>query len=592
MCGIAGIVRYDRPGSEGAMAVRQMLERQRHRGPDDADVHVRSFAVLGNVRLSFLDRNGGAQPMSDVTGRWWITYNGEIYNYRQLRKQLEGVWEFQSETDTEVVLAAIATWGLEALPCFNGMFSFFVWDEYTQTGLAARDRLGVKPFAYARQDGAFLFASEAKALLPALNGLPKADFHAVLEYLVAPYFSGVERAMFSGVEYLQPGHWLRIERGGIEIRPWWDWTQIKNLETDSVQATRWLANLAPESVRRVLVGDHPCATFMSGGLDSTLLAAVAAPLQAGPMTAYTIRFAGQEDFDYPNSRIVSSDDTPHARLAAETLGLDLHLVNVPREGLASDLAALAAINDALPAWEQELAQHHLSRAVSRTHRAVLVGDAADETHYGYPFLLDEEATRSPRGILERFGVAPIARNACADAVAMFDDQYRALAEMGGYSWETPLDRLLATTYLVVKRWLPRLLHNGDIHTMAFSVEARVPFADITLLALAARLHPNLAIHNGGEKCLLRQAVRGLVPEPIRLRRKSALPKDQGTSAVYRIEATRAVRESHDFLATWLDLGPIERLLASDRTFTENERSLLFRIVALHHWRHAFHVSPP
>ena len=310
------------------------------------------------------------------------------------------------------------------------------------------------------------------------------------------------------------------------------------------------------------------------------------------MTAYTIQFAGQENFDYPRSRIVRSDDTPHARAAAQALGLDHRVVAVRREELASDLASLATINDALPAWEQELAQHHLARAASREHRAVLVGDAADETHYGYAFLLDAEATRTPGRIMERFGAAPLSPELNGASVRALDQHYRALAESAGYCWESPLDHLLATAYLIVKRWLPRLLHNGDIHTMAFSVEARVPFADTALLTLAERIHPHLAVNGAEEKRLLRAAARGMVPEAQRTRKKSALPKDQQTSAVYQAEARGALNESGDFLGAWLDLAGVEALAKTKHPLTENERSLLFRTIALHHWRRAYNVAPP
>ncbi len=592
MCGIAGLIQYDRPGHESLPAIRTMLQHLRHRGPDDEGTTALSSAALGNVRLSFFDRAHGTQPMSDPARRWWITYNGEVYNYRALRAELADDWDFQSDSDTEVVLAAIVTWGPAALDRFNGMFAFFVWDDLTQTGFAARDRLGVKPFAYLPQRNRFLFASEAKALLPFLPGQPRPNFDGITEYLAAPYFSGVEHATFEGIHYLPAGHWLRITREGYESQAWWDWSPPDQFESDSAHLTPLLAEHITSSVGHTLTGEYTCAVFLSGGLDSSLIAAVAAQKSEHPISAYTIQFADQEIFDYPQSRIVRSDDTPHARAIAESLGLELQLVPVSRESLASDLARLAAINDALPAWEQELAQHHLSRVSSRSHRVVLVGDAADETHYGYSFLLDAEATTSPRGILERFGPAPFARHLGTDVIDLLDTSYRKIATDTGYNWDTPHDRLLATTYLIVKRWLPRLLHNGDIHTMAFSLEARVPFADTTLIELARRVHPDLGKRDGEEKHLLRNAARGFVPETQRLRRKSALPKDQQSAAIYQVEARRALRESRDFLSAWLDLDAIEPLLASTRRLSENERSLLFRIISLHHWCIAFGVTTP
>jgi len=592
MCGIAGIVRYDQPGAESENQLRAMLRALRHRGPDDQGVAALACAALGNARLSFLDRAGGKQPMSDAEGRWTITYNGEIYNYAALRAELDGRWRFRADCDTEIVLAAYAIWGESALVRLNGMFAFFIWDNVEACGFAARDRLGVKPLAYRHHAGLFAFASEAKALLPCLPSRPKANLDGVLEYLVAPYFSGVETSMFEGIEYLAPGHCLRIDREGLTVRSWWEWEPPDHFDADSGALAEDLAARVSSAVRDSLHGEHPCATFLSGGLDSTLIAALAARQLETPPTAYTIQFAGQDGFDYRRSRIVRSDDTPHARAAARELGLSHHVITAARERLPFDLSEVAAINDALPAWEQEIAQHHLARAASATHRAVLVGDGADETHYGYPFLLDHEASSTPRRIMERFGRAPISRALIADSTALFDEKYRALAESAGYRWDTADERLHATTYLIVTRWLPRLLHNGDIHTMAFSLEARVPFADCRLLALARRVDPLLALSDGEEKGMLRKAARGLMPEANRIRRKSALPKDQRTAEIYQREAGAALAESGDFLNVWLELEPLRALVTVPRALSENERSLLFRIIALHHWRRAYDVQTP
>ncbi len=574
MCGIAGIVRFDQPGSECLPALRDMVRSLRHRGPDDQQVRAFSFAALGNTRLAFVDRLRGAQPMTDGTGRWSLTWNGELYNHEELRAELADRWQFRTQSDSEVVLAACALLGADALPRLNGMFALFLWDDLRQVGFAARDRLGVKPFAWRQVGAEFAFASEARALL---RSRPRAEFGAVLEYLVAPFFSGVEHAMFVGIEYLAPGQLLRVDRAGVRVETWWDWTPVEEAEAGSEA----LAAQVQRAVRRTLQGESPCAVFLSGGLDSTLLAALAKP-ETPP--AFTIAFEGQHAFDYAVSRIVRDDDTPHAAAAARELGLAHEIVPVRRATLAADLRRLATINDALPAWEQELAQHHLARAVSATHRAVLVGDAADETHYGYPFLLDPEVVRTPGNILSRFGSPELA----AGVTASFDAKYREVAESAGWRWDTPVAQLCATTYLIVKRWLPRLLHNGDVHTMAFSVEARVPLADIELVETARRAPPARALG----KQLLREAARGLMPEGARLRAKSALPKDQATAAVYQQEARIALEESADFLGAWLALAPLRELASTTAVLTENERSLLFRVIALHHWRCAFNVGQP
>ncbi len=589
MCGIAGIVRFDRPAALSRPAVELMLSRLRHRGPDNAHVTLTSFAALGNARLSFLDRSNGLQPMSSPDGRWHLTYNGEIYNWRELRDELRDRWQFRTECDTEVVLAALALWGEAALLRFNGMFAFFLWDERNRCGLAARDRLGVKPFVFSNEPDVFAFASEAKALVAAIHPSPRVNSDAVIEYLAAPYFSGVEQSMFASISHLPPGQCLRLTREKFELATWWDWKIPGEWRRDEATLSSELSERIQQSVHRILRCDHPVGSFLSGGLDSTLLTSVAARGNSAKMRTFAIQFQDQAEFDYDRSLIVRSDDTPYASAAAREIGSHHLTVQVSRDQLTDDLRRIATTNDTLPAWEQELAQHHLAKAAHDAGlRSVLVGDAADETHYGYPFLLDQEVTRTPGNILQRFGCPPLSPR-YKDAPQRLDRHYRQLAEDAGHSWNSPFSCLLATTHLIVKRWLPRLLQNGDLHSMAFSVESRVPFADTEILDLSQGVHPSLALDGSSEKKLLRLAARGLMPEHNRLRPKSALPKDQSNASIYQRECTEAITVSGDFLGTWLDLPAVNELCRAGRALTESERALLFRVICLHHWQQHYNV---
>ena len=191
-----------------------MQRRLRHRGPDGAGLHEGPHVALAATRLALVDLPGGAQPMSSADGRWTIVYNGEIYNHAELRAELRDRFPFRTRSDTEVALAAACVWGAEGLARLNGMFAFFLWDAKDERGFAARDALGIKPFVYRATSDHFAFASEAKALL---NDRPRAQLDALLEYVVAPYFSGVKRPLFEGLEYLPAGHWLDVSREGIRI---------------------------------------------------------------------------------------------------------------------------------------------------------------------------------------------------------------------------------------------------------------------------------------------------------------------------------------------------------------------------------------
>jgi asparagine synthase (glutamine-hydrolysing) len=412
---------------------------------------------------------------------------------------------------------------------------------------------------------------------------------ALLEVLAAPCASGSMPA-FAGLRYLQPGELLRIDREGLRTHAWAPLRLTADRDDEALVPELRAATEA--AVRRTLRGDVPVGVFLSGGLDSTLVAAVAARHAPQPPHALTVTFDGQADYDYARSRIVISDDTPFARLAAERLGLPHAWVHVPTASIAQALPELARIDDAVPAWEQQLAQHHLARAAARHHRAILVGDAADETHYGYHFLLDDEANRSPLALLRRFPSAPIHPDWGPDVQAHIATGLAELQVTHGHGGGTLRACVLATTWLVLHRWLPRLLHNGDVHTMAASVEARVPFADTELVELALRVDPRRALRDGEDKALLRQAVRGLVPEEIRVRRKSALPKDQRTARVYQAIVRGCLDQDAGLLAALCDVAGLRALLEPSRPLDEGERAILFRVAALAHWQRAYDVAPP
>jgi asparagine synthase (glutamine-hydrolysing) len=590
MCGLAGLIRYDGHASAQVERVLAMRERQRHRGPDGQGLWHDHNAVLAHNRLALLDAEHGAQPMCSADQRYVLVYNGEIYNYAELRRELSPHWPFRTNTDTEVVLAAYAVWGEACLPRFNGMFAFLVWDSQRQQAFAARDRLGVKPFVYLRQGVEFLFASEAKGLLPAMQR-PHANTEAVLEYLVAPFFSGVAQPMFDGMAYLPPGHLLRLDRHGLQ-RSRWSPEISENPTAKADDTAHALRDLLAAAVRRCLIADAPVGLFFSGGLDSTLIGGLARAAGATP-PCFTIRFEGHDGYDYKRSLIVASDDQPFAEQAAAELGLPREDVTPARSALAHDLQQLAAQNDALPAWEQELAQHHLARAASTRLKAVMVGDAADETHYGYHFLLDPHATHDPTHILQRLTADPYLRPGLLDQpLQHYGDSYRKLAIAAGHDWHTPAACLRATQWLVRHRWLQRLLHNGDIHGMAHGLEARVPFSDTEVLDLAATIPAELALRGGVEKALLREASRGALPEAVRLRRKSALPKDQGNGEPLRQHMREILATDADRIAGLLDVPRLQRRCDDPSPLTEHERAVLFRACALANWSRIHGVSMP
>lgn len=551
MCAIAGIINWQESTDILLDRISKMSSTLAHRGPDDSGTWVNEGVAIGHRRLAIIDADNGQQPMLSTNQRFIITYNGAVYNFRELRQEIGG--EFLTDCDTEVIIKAYEKWGPDCLTKLNGMFSFFIWDTKLRRGFAARDIVGVKPFLYSYTNHEFKFASEAKALI---NESPKANTEAVLEYLVAPFFSSVESSPFEDIHVLPPGHYLELSEQAIRIKQWDDIFHQASEEKDIPGLRDTLIN----SIKRTCIADQPVGTYLSGGFDSTLITAI-----AQPKTCYSVQFDHHQEFDQNQSSIVISDDLPFATYAAHELGIQHELVTISQDSLSDRLKRIALQNDLLPAWEQEIAQDALACAASNKYKAILVGDAADETHYGYHFLLN---ARSPAEIISNLSWAPIHKSHLSRPVAYFNEKYQS--------------QFNSLTSLIVKRWLPRLLHNGDIHAMASGLETRVPFADIELLKLAERIDPQ----SGANKAALRSSSRGLLPEKIRTRKKSALPKAPHGGRVYQ-----KILESQflDIAEHWLDMDTFSRSLKKP-LLTEPEQALMFRLAALGHWVEHYNVS--
>ncbi len=586
MCGIAVIVDFGGDSRGDVPAARSMLRRLGHRGPDHRDLVVADHVVLAHTRLAMVDVEGGKQPMRSQDGRFVLVYNGELHHHERLRAKLPGPWRTRS--DTETLLRAWETWGPSCVHQLDGMFAFFIWDTWAEEGWAVRDRLGVKPLWMDRYQGRLRLASELTPLLHTRDETPSIDIFAVTEALVAPAWSGVERTPFEGLEPLLPGHILHVSADGDRVEEWWSWTPCPDRDTSPEDLAQELREALEDGVAGALQADVELGLFFSGGLDSTAVAALA---RAPSRRAWTLSFEGEEHWEEGGS-IVLTRDRPVALGLAEELDLDLRRVQPSREHLRQELRELAASQDLMVAWEQELSQRALARAASAEVKGVLVGDAADETHLGYRFFLDPTALQDPMGPLRAFGCVPLRSELVPDPQTRINAHYRGLLEEWGARLDTPEDRVLAMGQLVVRRWLPRLLHNGDLHTMAFGLEARVPFCGLRLLELAQRVPPELALAGGVEKALLRESLRGAVPERIRRRPKSALPKEQDSAAAWKAEGVEVFADPHPLVRALVDLNALRPLLDPARTLSETDRTVLFRVLCLHHWSVAHRVEFP
>lgn len=596
MCGIAGIVRSSGLDAQDRGCVARLERLLGHRGPDGAGRYLDPYCALAQTRLALIGPASVPLPVSTPDGRYVIVYNGEVYNFPELREELQPETPFALPTDTEVVLAAWLRWGVCALNRFNGMFAFFIWDSVEQVGFAACDPLGIKPFFYCAAKDHFAFASEAGALVESGTVRFVAEDEALAEALIAPYFSSVTTLPLAGIERLKPGHWLKLRAGSASIAPYFHFEHSPvryALACQSLDPETFVDDLAAhldQAVAASMRADAPVGVFLSGGVDSSLLAAIAQRHSDHPVPVWTIAYDGEDSADYSRSLIVRSPDLPFAERVAARHGCAHHIVRVDEARYEAALVRTLRTNDLICAWEQEVSQQILAEAASPYVKAVLVGDAADETHFGYPFLLHPSRIDSPLRVIEFFGTPPL-RPGEEDLPLYFAAKYRQFAENRGYSWKTESEQRLAMSCLIYHLWLTRLLHNGDIQLMAHSLEGRVPFGDTRLLALAQRLPQELGYRDGIEKWHLRRAAERFLEPAIAWRPKSALNKNLRAHRTIHRHFVRAWRESGAFLEPWVDSDAVERLAAGDPPETERGTATCFRLLAVLSWFERFNGVP-
>ena len=588
MCGIGGILFSKVSEDVLFQRVKKLAQAQSHRGPDDQQTLLTKNHGFCHQRLSLIDKEGGKQPFYDQSRRYLIVYNGELYNYEILRSELKNSYQFSSNSDTEVVLAAYLIWGESCLDKFIGMFSFLIWDTLSETGFAARDPLGVKPFVFYASNNEFIFASEVKAIVACLDYKLRINKNALAEYVVAPMLSGVEDTILEGISFLGAGEKLLINREEIRRSCYSNFSIVpgSNSLEENIRSLKFELE---ESTRLSLKADFPVGSFFSGGLDSSILTALAVKHQSVGNKAFTVRFQNHEQINFDKNSIVNSDDFPYAKAYAESLAIPLTPVAVDTEAILAALNTLAGINDRIPAWEQELSQHFLSKKASKEFKAVLVGDAADETNYGYFFLLNEQVNYGPLGLLDLFGGEKRCSLLSKDIqkavkpLEFLNEKYTQLVNKNGFTFNgNQKDRILAMSCLVYKHWLGRLLHNGDVHTMNFGLEARVPFANQNVLKIVGGIDPDMGFYQSNEKNVLKNAAKGIIPDYIINRKKSALPRDPRMGPFYQKILEKALDQQRDFVEEYLNYEGL-LALSKQKRIEETDRMILFNMISLLSW---------
>lgn len=533
MCGIAGIVKNSALDQSAESRVFRMVDCLRHRGPDGHGVCVVApEAVLGHTRLAIIDLAGGVQPMRSSDGNMAVTFNGEIYGYRELRASTE--YPYATESDTEVLLALYAEDGPAMVRRLPGMFAFALWDDREKTLFCARDRFGEKPFYYAlAPDGSFVFASEIKAILASGLVQPILDMDSVVHFLQKSYVHP-HRTIYSNISVLPPGHCLVVREGKVTVKKYWEFPKSRT-PIGLAEAGEELGRLLRSAVEKQLVADVPVAGFLSSGLDSTTIMAIAAE-QKPDLSALS--------FDFED--VASEADI--AERSAERYGIKFRRLRITDFDPAEVLQQVLAIYDEPFADSSSIPTYLISKAAAEYTKVVLTGDGGDELLGGYDFqyrtLLrfdESKAWRGNRSLVHlaakillkmRLNTASANLRDLGDKMPFFwdcDERWQVLAGMRSTCSFGKLQSLLEPQGYVLAQKHPhpgfepgcsmedallydtetymagQILVKTDRASMANGLELRAPFLDVDFAQFALGLPANLKISRRSSKIVLREA---------------------------------------------------------------------------------------
>ena len=626
MCGIAGILEFGKDARAGSVPMRQMCDVMAHRGPDDDGLYTDGPVSIGMRRLSIVDLATGHQPISNEDGSLWIVFNGEIYNHLSLREQLIARGHaYHTHSDTETIVHLYEEYGRDCVQHLRGMFAFAIWDRNKKTLFIVRDRLGIKPLYYQLTPERLLFGSEIKVVLAHGSGRPELNRAVLPEYLAFGYLSG-EETFYAGIRKLLPGHTMEIGLDGKpEIRQYWD------LDASSVHQSRdesyyvhSYRELLEGAVSSHLMSDVPLGVFLSGGVDSSAVAALMTKIRREPIETFSVGYGEQ-----------TYSELPYARIVSDHIKSQHREVVVSEQDFFNALPHLIWHEDEPIVWPSSVSLYFVAKLARERVTVVLTGEGSDETLAGYTryaFTLKNAALdRAYRsvipGILRR-GLRNAAANSSVLGATMrrrlehtflakdgaawssfyFDNFFSAFdeAEQNGLlttefatqsppstayknvlqHWEHSSGEMLQQLlYTDIKTYLVELLMKQDNMSMAASIESRVPFLDHVLVEFATRIPREVQIRGLAGKRILKKAVEDILPHSILYRKKLGFPTPwSGWLAGSRLEAIRSMLlEPRSLDRGYFRREAIDHLFKEHRSGHRDNCDRIWRLLNLELW---------
>jgi asparagine synthase (glutamine-hydrolysing) len=598
-----------------------------HRGPDDEGIYTEGRVGIGMRRLSIVDLATGHQPLTNEDHSLWIVFNGEIYNHAILREQLIAAGHsYRTRSDTETIIHLYEQYGRDCVQHLRGMFAFAIWDRKRKVVFIARDRLGIKPLYYTWTAKEFLFGSEIKVLMEHPDTRPELNRAAVSEYLAFGYLSGDE-TLYRGIHKLMPGHWLELnEAGDIQIAPYWDLQPVvDDPAKDEAYYVQSYRELLENAVESHLMSDVPLGVFLSGGVDSSAVAALMTKIRRESIETFSVGYAEQ-----------SYSELPYARTVAKHINSIHHEVTVSSDDFFYALPKLIWHEDEPIVWPSSVSLYFVAELARERVKVVLTGEGSDETLAGYSryaFTLKNRAfdnlyrrilPRSLRAGIRNFigeseWIHATARRKLSHSFLgtdgeswtsfYFDNFFSAFGEKdqlelltNNFAHEFPpkmayanlmkvwerssgelLQRLL---YTDLKTYLLELLMKQDNMSMAASIESRVPFLDHVLVEWAMRIPANIQIHGLAGKRILKKAMEGFLPESILYRPKLGFPTPwSGWLAGPRLDTIEGMLlEPRSLERGFFDSAAIRRLFREHRAKYRDHYDRIWRLLNFELWQ--------
>ena len=609
MCGICGIV-FDNPNiSIDPNIILAMRDIMNHRGPDEFGSYSDESAHLGHRRLSIIDLTGGKQPMCNEDGSLWITYNGEVYNHHEHRSTLTNKGHvIKTHSDTEILLHLYEEMGEEMLHCLNGMFAFAIWDKRNKRLFVARDRLGIKPIYYARIKGAFLFASEIKALLASGMIQIQPNFDIIREYLVFRYVAGPQ-TFFKNIYQLMPGQTLTLEKGREIIRTYWKpFSPLIDKDMPIINIEKTLRELIIDSVQKRLMSDVPLGTFCSGGVDSSLISALAQrEKKNSPLHTFSIGFSDN-----------SYDESKYAQIVSGHIGSNHHLLMTGEKEFVDNLEKAIYLHDEPLNHPNSVHIYLISKIAKEFVTVVLTGEGADELFGGYPRYLMFKASDVIRKIPIINRIVPVMFESL-DGIKLkrfaesikYNDVDRAINNsyfthrdlvstlignqngIGSFRESTYNDALnngatrdQALLLLDQQTYLTSILIRQDKLSMGASVESRVPFLDYRIVEFANSLPFDYKIKNINLKYLIKNISLLYLPKNIIYRKKIGfgVPLDSWFRNKYGLgNILRKLIEMDNDSNRLYDMNILKKLINEHEKCQKDHSEILWTILNLGLW---------